>query len=206
MSFKCRFTKLWHFFLPFWKLCKRLQQELDLLTEYRCSLIFRWCCFGFFLVHSGKVDCCVLFIIILALCFTSSDTTSGQRVNNMSSKRTCNNKKKPCLTTNYSRTSKCNHFSLATATTWSMTDLEFSIAFNLIREATAWYSGLIFVFAVCTTLLGVWEELLESTWIYMYCNLKIVNCNRFSSKSRCFRASPREIPPVVRLSSEATSR
>ena len=40
----------------------------------------------------------------------------------------------------------------------------------------------------------------------MYCKLKIVNCNRFSSKSRCFRASPREIPHVVRLSSEATSR
>ena len=44
------------------------------------------------LLTAGKGDCCV-FCMILALCFTSSDKTSGQIVNKISSKRTCNENK-----------------------------------------------------------------------------------------------------------------
>lgn len=51
------------------------------------------------------------------------------------------------------------------------------------------FYGLISVFAECTKQLRVWEEILETIWIYLCWNLEMA-CNAFSLKSRCVRTCP----------------
>ena len=69
---------------------------------------------------------------------------------------------------------------------------------------------LLSVFTVCTKQLRVWEEILETTWIYLCWNLEIA-CNIiilyiFSLKHICVRASPHERSSAVWLSLLATCK